>query len=259
MRAAIRGRTGPAVPVAVALCALALGACDGVSRVLSPSGGSSAPSGGGAEASATLLADADGRLLSYADPLSESRIGDAVSYYPEAEEVAAREVGCRSFDQAERTHLLALVNAARVAGRSCGDMSFEPASPFVWDSRLADAARAHASDMATHGFLSHTGSDGGTTGSRVTAAGLDWRLIGENVALGGDDVDATVRDWLTSPGHCFNLMNPDYEMIGMACGAPPDGGTDRYWAQVLSAAPRGSGEPEGEGAEGVPAAGSGDE
>ena len=54
-------------------------------------------------------------------------------------------------------------------------------APLVMDDRLLAAAQGHALDMATHDFVSHTGSDGSSAGERIAAAGYSdgW---GENVA-----------------------------------------------------------------------------
>ena len=45
------------------------------------------------------------------------------------------------------------------------------------EDRLRDAARAHSTDMACNGIYSHTGSDGSTTGDRMTAQGYEWILV----------------------------------------------------------------------------------
>ena len=169
--------------------------------------------------------------------------------------IPAGRTACGPSDDAGRARALALVNAARATARRCGGAAFAAAPPLTWDARLERAAAVHSNDMAAHGFLSHVGSDGATVAGRVTATGLDWIGLGENVASGPSDARSALRFWLDGPNHCTNLMNPDYALLGTACtDAPgaPDGGADdgaggAYWTLVLARAaepdPSGTDEP----------------
>lgn len=125
--------------------------------------------------------------------------------------------------------------AVRSQGRRCGDQTYAAAEPLQWDERLALAASRHSRDMATHGRLSHTGSAGETLAERLDDAGYSPRAWGENVASGQPDAESVLADWLASPGHCANLMSPDFTRFGVAV-ARGDGGRP-YWTLVL-AAPR---------------------
>ena len=93
---------------------------------------------------------------------------------------------------AQATRVLRLVNEARAAARSCGGKQFAPAPPLSMSPVLASAAAAHARDMAEHGELTHTGSDGSQPAERITRAGYPWRASGENVAAVQQDADAVV-------------------------------------------------------------------
>jgi len=66
----------------------------------------------------------------------------------------------------------------------CGYIFFEATEPVTWNTKLADAARAHPDDMALHNFFSHTGSDGSNVSIRVDSQAYDWRAVGENLADG---------------------------------------------------------------------------
>jgi uncharacterized protein YkwD len=70
--------------------------------------------------------------------------------------------------------------------------------------------------MATRNYFSHTSADGRTLPQRIDAAGYAWSALGENIAAGQAGIDAVVVDWMRSDGHCANLMNPDFEAIGLA-------------------------------------------
>jgi uncharacterized protein YkwD len=134
--------------------------------------------------------------------------------------------------------ILELVNAARAAPRSCGDQPFAAAPPVTWSGLLADAALAHSEDMARNRYFRHEGSDGSHAGERARRARYDWRGIGENIASGQASPEEAVAGWLSSPGHCANLMNPRFTQMGAAYAINRASETGTvYWTQVF-AAPR---------------------
>jgi len=135
---------------------------------------------------------------------------------------------------AQAARVLELVNAARAEARKCGRQEFAPAPPLTSSPVLAAAAAAHARDMAEHGELTHTGSDGSKPAERITRAGYAWRGSGENVAAGQRNADAVVAAWLESPGHCANIMEPNFTEMGVAFVQVPDANPGIYWAQSFA-------------------------
>ncbi len=135
----------------------------------------------------------------------------------------------QSGDVASR--VLALVNEARAQPRSCGGRSFAAAPPLRLNAQLTQAAALHAQDMARHGFLDHHGRDGSSPADRADRAGYRWRSVGENVASGQTTPEHVMRDWLRSPEHCANIMDPRFTEMGLAfaVNASSEGGI--YWAQ----------------------------
>lgn len=133
---------------------------------------------------------------------------------------------------------LSAVNRVRSSARMCGDDLFPAAPPVSWNDLLATAARLHSEDMARYGFFSHTGSDGGEPWDRISREGYPWWTCGENIAVGYPSVPEVMQGWLGSPGHCRNLMNPDYEEIGAAFAEGPYQGnlSAGYWTFDLAAA-----------------------
>jgi uncharacterized protein YkwD len=125
-----------------------------------------------------------------------------------------------------RMEMIHQVNTLRKNGCRCGDEYFPPAPPLHWDIRLERAAQRHVRDMALHFHFDHTGTDGSSTAERVQAAGYRYRLLGENIAYGHPSLQSVFDDWLKSPGHCRNMMNPAYSEIGAAK-------EDRFWVQTL--------------------------
>lgn len=59
--------------------------------------------------------------------------------------------------------------------------------------------------------------------------------MGENIAAGYDTVSAVMDGWLASPGHCANLMNPNFTQIGVACIRGSTGNAyGTYWTMDLA-------------------------
>jgi uncharacterized protein YkwD len=96
------------------------------------------------------------------------------------------------------------------------------------DTTLRCAARNHSLDMSTRGYFDHESPDGLDLADRVAKAGFDWTGIGENIARGQDSPADVMSGWMDSPGHCANILDPRFELIGV--GHVGDG---LYWTQVF--------------------------
>lgn len=131
--------------------------------------------------------------------------------------------------------MLALVNAARAQPRRCGNQSFAAVPPLMPQSLLTEIAAGHAAEMARYSYFSHTARDGSTVGVRANRAGYRWRSIGENIAAGQRTAETAVQGWLNSPGHCANIMAPNYEEMGLAFVVNTQSSLGIYWVQVFGA------------------------
>jgi uncharacterized protein YkwD len=130
---------------------------------------------------------------------------------------------------------LRLINQHRAAGASCGSRgSFAPASALSAQGQLTSAAYGHSRDMADNNYFSHTSLDGRTPGTRVSAAGYSWSIVGENIAAGYGGVQAVVDGWMASDGHCANLMNPGHTQYGLACARNDASTYGLYWTLNLA-------------------------
>ncbi len=107
-------------------------------------------------------------------------------------------------------------NEARARGGSCGNEgTFGPSKPLTFDAALRCAARQHSLDMAQRGYFDHISPDGEGPDARATHAGYDWFYIGENIAMGSPTPADVVAQWLASPGHCANILDPEFEEVGV--------------------------------------------
>jgi uncharacterized protein YkwD len=105
--------------------------------------------------------------------------------------------------------------------------------PLAANGALHAAAQRESNDMATHMRMSHTGSDGSTVATRVTAAGYAWHTVGENIGVGYATASGVVAGWMNSAGHRANILNGAYADIGVAVATGADG--KKYWTMVLAA------------------------
>lgn len=123
----------------------------------------------------------------------------------------------------------------RASGATCGSQAYRPVAALAYDGRLHQAATAHSQDMAARNYFSHTGADGSSPGQRVSAAGYTWNAVGENIAAGYGTVAAVMAGWASSPGHCANIMSPNYTQLGIACVSGGGSSTFRnYWTMNLA-------------------------
>jgi uncharacterized protein YkwD len=126
---------------------------------------------------------------------------------------------------------LQAINTARSRARSCGTQSFAAAAPLAWSTKLEAAARAHSTDMRDRNYFDHENVQGPTLAQRLATAGYAYRGYGENIAAGYATLDAVMAGWLQSPGHCANIMSPNFTEVGMAL---VQGGSYRtYWTMDL--------------------------
>lgn len=88
--------------------------------------------------------------------------------------------------------------------------------PLIQHPRIQAAASDHARFMAQTGSFSHTGRNGSSARERVWSSGYRSCLTAENIARGQPTVSTVVRDWMQSPGHRANILNPRLTHYGLA-------------------------------------------
>ncbi len=154
----------------------------------------------------------------------------ALTWWPAKKPAAKLHSGAEwNADQLEARAVLAEVNALRTAGCKCpGGKFFQPASPLRWNDRLERAAQNHADDMRQRRYFNHESPEGATFSRRIEQAGYQWRVVGENIAMGYATAQAVVDAWRKSKDHCPNLMHPDFKDMGV-------GKAGKYWVQDLGA------------------------
>ena len=79
--------------------------------------------------------------------------------------------------------------------------------------------------------FSHTRPDGRGSATVLEDMAIEWRTCGENIAYGYKDAEAVMDGWMHSDGHRANILNTDFEYIGV--GVTERGGVI-YCTQVFT-------------------------
>ncbi|MEC7987959.1 MAG: CAP domain-containing protein [Myxococcota bacterium] len=128
--------------------------------------------------------------------------------------------------------MLSEVNARRAEGATCDTDYYPPTHPLEMNEYLRLAARLHSYDMGTQNYFEHTGLDGRSPGERVEDVGFPGAgPVGENISGGYSTAAESVEGLMNSPGHCRNIMDPDYHVIGIGYFVEPNSDLVRYWTQ----------------------------
>jgi len=97
-----------------------------------------------------------------------------------------------------------------------------------WSDSLAKAASYHAAHMASYRYLDHdTRLPGGKRippKERISRFDANW--CGENIARGQRSPQQVVSNWMSSPGHRRNMLQPEAKRLGV-------GHISGYWVQVF--------------------------
>jgi uncharacterized protein YkwD len=98
--------------------------------------------------------------------------------------------------------------------------------PLRWDWRLWAGAQRMAADVNTRDFFAHVTPDGQSLVDRLGATGYlpdrpTW-FVGENLGWGRGSLAtpiAIVFGWMLSPSHRMNILDPEFEEIGLGVSA----------------------------------------
>jgi uncharacterized protein YkwD len=99
----------------------------------------------------------------------------------------------------------------------------------AWNARLAEVARNHSADMLGRSYFGHQDPDGNDLADRLRAAGVRFRLAGENIAQGfryENAARAVFEGWLGTEGHRKIIENCTFLQHGV-------GFVDFRWTHVF--------------------------
>jgi len=141
------------------------------------------------------------------------------------------------------------INQMRSKPRNCGKFGLCQATvPLKWSDKLHRAASEHARDMAKYSLTHHAGSGKSTdvTGKRKGRAskasergkfhGYTYSkafAFAENVGAGQKNLSEIVKAWMKSPGHCVNIMSPNFREMALAKADNHSSYYKTYWTLDL--------------------------
>jgi uncharacterized protein YkwD len=154
--------------------------------------------------SATLVMEVAAFMQS--NPLSRS--GCSVRYLESAPPPGTPQLNARQQRAAESGEARVLMDLANT------ERELRGLKPLVWNSSVAQVARAHSQEMTKLGYFGHDSPTAGTPEDRLGAAGFKTCSAAENIASGYADAVATHHGWMNSHGHRINLLDPDLQIHG---------------------------------------------
>ncbi len=91
--------------------------------------------------------------------------------------------------------------------------------PLRMNEKLNLAAKAKLDDMFRQQYFDHVSPDDKNPADVISAAGYEFLVVGENLALGNYKNDIIlVEAWMNSPGHRANIVDAKFNEIGVAVG-----------------------------------------
>ena len=120
------------------------------------------------------------------------------------------------------------VNELRIKGITCGTKVMPAVGKVTLNEKLSEVALAHSKDMDTKNYFSHTNKENKSPRDRIRAAGYLDLTFGENIYQNTfANAEFAVAAWQASPGHCLNMMNPNFKEMGI-------GNHNSYWTQIFA-------------------------
>jgi uncharacterized protein YkwD len=106
--------------------------------------------------------------------------------------------------------------------------------PVEWSDQLAQISHEYACDMIQGQFFSHVNPiTGEGPGERAIKGGYLFRLLGENLAVGFNTAEIVMSEWMDSPDHRANILNPTWKEMGVGIRIGTYRGVPNtvYWTQ----------------------------
>ena len=92
---------------------------------------------------------------------------------------------------------------------------------------LNKVAETKSQDMVSKGYFSHQSPTYGSPFNMLKQFGISYRTAGENIAQGQRTPGEVMDSWMKSPGHRQNILNPQFDSIGV-------GEVNKTWTQVFT-------------------------
>lgn len=97
---------------------------------------------------------------------------------------------------------------------------------------LSSAAQARAKETVEK--FSHTRPDGSSCFTIFDEYNVAHGYAGENIAAGQSTPEAVVKAWMNSPGHKANILNKNYNHLGVGCYTTDNSRYGIHWCQMFT-------------------------
>jgi len=113
----------------------------------------------------------------------------------------------------------------------------EGKEPLILNDSLTQAALSKAQNMFADNYWAHISPDGTEPWYFITQSGYEYAHAGENLARDFKDPQGVVDAWINSPSHRKNILETDFEEIGVAVVDGDIGGVETTIVVLLFGTP----------------------
>lgn len=100
------------------------------------------------------------------------------------------------------------------------------------DWEISRVARFKSQDMIDNNYFSHNSPIYGTPFQMLKSFGIRYTSAGENIAYGQRTAQQVMNTWMASSGHRANILNSNYNKIGVGVARDPKSG-QLYFTQIF--------------------------
>ena len=115
-----------------------------------------------------------------------------------------------------KTSEFAIVTSAKLIELTNNERVANGLMPLKINNSLSQAAEGKAQDMLINGYFAHTSPAGTSPWHWLEINNYKYVAAGENLAKDFTESEYVHRAWMKSPSHRANIMNENYQEIGIA-------------------------------------------
>ncbi len=123
---------------------------------------------------------------------------------------------------ADAQEMLKHINQARVKAG---------VSPLKLNTSLVNAANVRAEEISE--VFSHSRPDGSCFSTVLDDLGISYYCSGENIAAGMSSASEASIQWVNSPSHYENIVNPDFTQLGVGYYYDENSTYKYHWVQIF--------------------------
>ncbi len=105
--------------------------------------------------------------------------------------------------------------------------------PLTENWQMSRVARIKSQDMIDNNYFSHNSPVYGTPFKMLSNYGITYSEAAENIANGQKSAQEVVNSWMNSSGHRANILNPNYNQIGVGVAKKGTNGP-LYFTQMFT-------------------------